>query len=93
MDQFKWPRQTQYIVHVSSSTFSCHNIISISLLDLYHSGAIHRLKRIRVRIRIRIRIRMRIRIRTRNRTTIRVRISIGMGSAGICSSGHTRLST
>ena len=44
-DQFTWPRQAQYIVHSSSSFSSCHNIMSISRLDLYHSGAINRLQR------------------------------------------------
>ena len=41
LDLFEWPRQAQYIVHVTSSSFSSyHNIMSISLLDLYYSGAI-----------------------------------------------------
>ena len=45
LDQFTWPCQTQYMVYFSSSSFSsCHNIMSISLLDLYYSGAINRLK-------------------------------------------------
>ena len=41
VDQVQWPRQTQYTVNVSSSSFSCHNIIPISLLERYYSGAIN----------------------------------------------------
>ena len=45
LDQFTWARQAQYMVHSSRSSFSsCHNIISISRLDFYYSGAINRLK-------------------------------------------------
>ena len=47
MDQFQWPRQAQYIAYLSSSSFSSyHNIVSISLLDLYY--------RLRVRLRLRL---------------------------------------
>ena len=35
LNQFTWPRQAQYMVHSSSSSFSsCHNIMPISCLDL-----------------------------------------------------------
>ena len=59
LDEFTWPRQAQYMVHFSSSSFSsCHNIRI----------------RIRLRLRLRVRNRLRFTLMNTVRVRPRVRV-------------------
>ena len=98
VDQFTWPRQAQYMVHFSSSSISsCHNIISISLLDLHYSGAINQLKRslrgasqceavLALRLRLEGGVVGSVHVATPRRRRLRLRLRLG--SSGVIVGSH-----
>ena len=71
LGQFTWPRQTQYMVPFSSSSFSsCHN--SISMLR----ARLRVMLRVRAMLRARLRVRLRVRAMLRARLRVKVRVRI-----------------